>query len=383
MKLLVVLLFALGLASAAKWQIRNWDFAAVCMAVTCSAEDNCLAPAGTQSSGNFVYQTRDFGVTWSVVPAPQVLMWMAGFAKGQTAVLGDVLNVYFAYQQPGGSYNFSEGLLWGGIDSQSIEGVTDQMYAAAGTDIFGKNGVALTADGGIIWTMVKVSQLKTSSRYVAIPTTNTIYLSAGEWPEDEKKASTNDAHSIKRLTQRIDIQTVLNGKGQQVPRYKMMENRGNNVTGKFAAQIVKSNDGGKTWVSQFYSENEFYFNEVDCGTADNCCAIGEADGYSSRPGVRIYCTQDGGANWKENLFVAGADMSGLALRFVSPMEAWATGGNQKTWDGHFWHTQDAGKTWSTEHLAGVYANDLACLSGTKCLASAFNFLSSSSMLILE
>lgn len=67
----------------------------------------------------------------------------------------------------------------------------------------------------------------------------------------------------------------------------------------YAAEIAKTTDGGRTWTTQFSNNGSFYFNEIDCFGTELCCAAGESAG-SATPGVRIYCTSDGGSSWTKN-----------------------------------------------------------------------------------
>lgn len=118
-------------------------------------------------------------------------------------------------------------------------------------------------------------------------------------------------------------------------------------TGSYQAQIVKTTDGGATWKSQFYMNNSFYFNGIDCAPGDEntCCAVGEA----SAIGIFVYCTKDG-ETWA-NTYTKRRDSKGaynmMEIEFVSATEAWACGGSHGFFTlPLFLHTTDGGSTWT-------------------------------------
>jgi len=150
------------------------------------------------------------------------------------------------------------------------------------------------------------------------------------------------------------------------------------------AQIVKTTDGGKTWVSQFYSEGDFYFNQIGCTDVNHCCAVGESESNSS-PGIRIYCTWNGGSTWTRQMYVPNPDFSVLALRWVDANNGWAGGGdlNPLTFQGYFWQTQDGGKTWTNMTVPGQYGNDISFPAPNKGYAVSFNSEDESSLLIYQ
>jgi len=150
------------------------------------------------------------------------------------------------------------------------------------------------------------------------------------------------------------------------------------------AQIVKTTDGGKTWTSQFYDEGNFYFNQIGCTDVNHCCAVGEADS-SATPGIRFYCTTNGGAQWTRVLYESNPDLSVLALRWIDANNGWAAGGNLGAFGitGYFWQTTDGGKTWANQTVAGQYGNDMAFPSASKGYAVAFNQMDESSLLVFQ
>lgn len=241
---------------------------------------------------------------------------------------------------------------------------------------------------------------QTEARYIALPSRTSWYVSAGQWPNDAARTlefeKATGSKVLKMLTSRLAVtaEPELDAAGvktggvrhrvQVLPRVGasglLSDDAG---PGEWAAEIVKTSDGGKTFQSSFWNQGEFYFNDIDCGDENNCCAIGESDS-APEPGVRIYCTNDGGQTWTRTLFVPGADMSGMALDYVlgSPLDVWAGGGqlSETAFEGYFWHSVDGGKTWTNETLAGVYVNDITFPDATHGYATAFTEQDGTSLL---
>jgi len=127
-------------------------------------------------------------------------------------------------------------------------------------------------------------------------------------------------------------------------------------------QIVKSTDGGNTWVSQFYSDSlPLYFNGIDCYDAEHCCAAAEGD-Y-----VAVYCTSDGNT-WNQVFSDPSSTLSLMSAAYVGPNEIWIGGGNLSSIDmyAYLLHSTDGGKTWEVKgtDVWGQYPNDLSFISNT-------------------
>lgn len=149
------------------------------------------------------------------------------------------------------------------------------------------NGVAVSDDNGSTFRGINISVLERDCfpRWSAHPTPDVWYVAAGEQPQN-----------------------------------------GNPPTGGNYAQLVKTEDAGKTWTSQLYSQGKFYFMDIDCSDEKTCwwvllcvfCALpraslsslldrgfsrvarsvcSEADQDSPTLGIAIYCTFDG-SSWK-------------------------------------------------------------------------------------
>merc|ERR1719419_1873015 len=96
--------------------------------------------------------------------------------------------------------------------------------------------------------------------------------------------------------------------------------------GMFGA-IWRTTDGGNTFDQVFYSENEFYFNAIDCCDTNTCYAVAEGDSESgsNNPGTKVFMTSDGGDTWNQ-IYNNDADTASLmVVHCVSSNEAWIGG----------------------------------------------------------
>jgi len=287
------------------------------------------------------------------------MMYLGAAAMPGSGVVADEITLY---NSVGSSYSFNPSTVNGGCTSQNVESFAGTWYGAAGQDIEGEDGVAISSNSGATFDFINITELETDSRYGAYPTTSVWYISAGQWPDNGKAEP--DVHYLNKrvsINTRTHKHTIHNKTTSAAPS-----------DDGWAAQIVKTTDGGKTWSSVYYSTGQFYFNQIACGSASHCCAVGEAD-TSSAPGIRILCTWDAGTTWTTTLRMNDGDMSIMAIEFQSDQEAWAAGGNMQTFDGFFWHTLDGGKTWQADTVSGVYGTDITMPQTTHGYAVAFTF----------
>jgi hypothetical protein len=322
------------------------------------------------------------------VPAKQGLGFLGGDCKGDSAVIADFFGLQYSHVRPG-KYNFSESTITGslGITSQDVEARDEVFYAAVGNTISGGNGVAVSQNSGQFFTFMNISVLKTDARYGAYPTSSTWYVSAGQWPEQSlnRQLVNDEEHAVKHLTKRVRVDY---SKKAQTGSGSVLGPRADpSNAGQWNAQIAKTTDAGKTWSSVYYDEGRFYFNWIDCAPSDpsHCCAAGEGD-TSSEPGIRILCTWDGGNSWQQTLFNPKPSMSVMPLKFLDANTVVAAGGDinpPATFKGYFWTSTDGGKTWGNSTLNGVYPNNMAWPSNTHAYATAFNFESTSALLVYK
>jgi len=365
--------------SAGTWKVKNPNFATIADAISCATPTLCIAPVGVNEEGSFIWISRDGGSTWQPEQEPFELMFLGAAMQGNSAVVADELSLLYNNASTAGQYAFGNPKAgdWL-ITSQNVEACNSNWYGAAGGDVLNNgNGVAISKDGGATWKFLNASTLKTESRYGAYPTTSTFYISAGEWPENVNPATQQTYY---QKTSRMHFNRPIN-KQWSTKLFPANKERSAPGDSGWRAQIVKSTDGGQTWQSQFYDEGNFYFNQIGCTSATHCCAVGEADS-SAQPGIRFYCTWDG-QTWTRTFFNPNPDLSVLSLRWIDQNNGWAGGGdlNPFSFTGYFWLTNDGGKTWTNQTVPGMYGNDMAFPSATFGLATAFDVMGASALLV--
>lgn len=156
----------------------------------------------------------------------------------------------------------------------------------------GNGGISVSSNGGRNFTFYNASSsLVAFARYAAMPTRTTWYISAGDWPpaQDVKKS----IHSLERkrlsnlgfeinhpmvdvhpLSRRIavvhDKRTFVAGQPLKARKTLVIlshpkassDDDTDDSAAQWIAQIVKTNDGGKSFVSVFEDVGKFYFNQM-------------------------------------------------------------------------------------------------------------------------
>lgn len=251
------------------------------------------------------------------------------------------------------------------------------------------NGVAISRDFGKTYTAQNITSLQTSVRYGCSPDANTIYVSAGQWPDSGDDQPSDSADEI-RVTARTSIVRDSNGSPRfqftdaprTVSRSLRTRTRGavaatpSPAPGSgYMAQIAKSTDGGSTWQSVYFSTNIGYFNGGDCLDAMHCCFAAEQDDIPAGFGS-VQCTFDGGATWNQTFTMANSDTMGVSMfdvRAVGTSSYWAVGGmmTQESSTALFVYSADQGRTWTaTSTIPGYTASSVDCAQGTtECWAT--------------
>jgi len=376
----VILSAVIAYVSAGTWTVKSEEFATIADAISCSTPTTCVAPVGVNGEGSFIWMSTDGGNTWNTEQEPFELMFLGAAMQGNTAVVADELSLLYNNATNGNwVFGYPKSGDWL-VTTQNVEVFGTGNYGAAGETIVSNgNGVSISNDGGKSWAWHNISALNTFARYGAYPSATTWYISAGEWPDNHNPA---EADTYRRLTSRIHItQKSATQFGHKRFDAKHTKSRAAPQDPGWKAQIVKTTDGGKTWTSQFYDEGNFYFNQIGCTDVNNCCAVGESDGTSA-PGIRIYCTTNGGTNWNRVLYMSDPDLSVLSFRWLDSQHGMAGGGLMGAFGitGHFWETSDGGQTWTNQTVAGQYPNDIAFPSGTVGYSVSFNQMDESSLL---
>eukprot|EP00039_Didymoeca_costata_P017967 m.331551 g.331551 ORF g.331551 m.331551 type:complete len:417 (-) comp16753_c0_seq1:51-1301(-) len=328
---------------------------------------------GANGAGAEVLKTTDGGKTFNVIPGIQFgvdILLLAAEAAKETVIVTSVFGEL--YSNDGGK-TFKHSI--GGGTSQSVRyvghlGEGDGLhFGIAGAKIAGNQQmVGLTNNGGISFTTYPTGSY-TESRYAAFPTNKVFYSASGQFPNPPPPPPAPKDTKMQEIVQPVR---------RQYRKSAFQDHNGNFMADSwmkakelqpsgYAAEILKTVDGGQTWQSLFSKNGSFYFNEIDCGTdsTTNCCAAAEAGNESPAAGAYIYCTFDG-STFQEvysSPSVPGKEsFSLMGLEFVSPSEAWACGTEFKQFGVHplYVHTVDGGKTW-TQVEANPDTRGYACL----------------------
>jgi len=200
--------------------------------------------AGTANgAGDEIYVTEDGGKTFTLASAKfgtdLLLLDMA--AQGETAIVSGVIGELYTLNN-GKSFQPSVG---GGVSQNCmpIRGSGGLSYGCVGTFGFGKiDGAAVTHDGGVTFSAVNASALTTEARYGAFPSKSVWYIAAGDFPSAPSPPP--PANGAPRRPRKSVFQD------HQTGRFSV--NRSDthitSQTDGYNAQIVKTEDGGKTYV---------------------------------------------------------------------------------------------------------------------------------------
>lgn len=320
----------------------------IMMGISCTAEDACFVAGGTTSAVG-AFKVTD--PTWKSPPqllnvsSPIPLKLLLSIAQedsthGVAGGLGVGVGGTY-YTVDGFDYGPSE-LEIGFVQTQAVYSLGGGKYAYAGT-YNSHQGVAVSTNGGVRfqgrWLPKNFSVAPV--RYAAFPSDQVIYMTGGMWPSDNN--------------QQVSGMHDVNARVRYNSNTAKFENRApvlaqDNVTG-YTAMLAKSEDGGKTWVKQFESQDQFYFNGISCASETVCMAVAEgfAQDGSTAPGAHVFKTTDGKTWTKIYTYGAATGGSALDVKMLSETEAWVgfTFAESTLNSGAaFGHTTDGGKTWT-------------------------------------
>jgi photosystem II stability/assembly factor-like uncharacterized protein len=163
----------------------------------------------------------------------------AGNTWGHSVGGGSSQSVHaFASAALRSAHVFVTWLILGVFFSRFADDNTGKKFGVTGT-FGGKQGVAVSVNGGANFKRYPISALFTDARYGAFPSDTTWYVAAGQWGNDVAA----------RAPRRKSV--FQNEQGRFPHKYTAVAGNG---TG-YAAQIVKTSDGGKTWTTLF-SQNK-------------------------------------------------------------------------------------------------------------------------------
>jgi hypothetical protein len=281
-------------ASQSPWAILQGAFSVMTVGIAFHNDTTGWTSVSKGSTPMFV-ETLDGGRTWADTVEGSAVMPMALAATKAPSPIRVVTAGLAAskYSKDGRVFGSSRGASLLGV--QSVRLNRNGSFAVQA----GENEVYLSADGGATYhKSAKVPLLyESTGRYVAAPSRDVIYLTAGQWPvtggrliSGARPLSRNLAQSKTRIYRG---ESAMHDDGGSPPRSNPHGEAG--PIGMYSAELWKSSDGGKSWSKLFNSTAEFYFNEIDCFDETHCVAVGEGFGKdgSTSPGARVYVTDDG------------------------------------------------------------------------------------------
>jgi len=369
MKVIVFLLLAVVSCQAATWQVQAKDLETIIIGISFVNETTGWVPGDQNGVGALFLRSDDGGKSWKPCTHDGYVTIPMGIAMERLSdgtvngVIGGVgIGRNFTsmeYTTDGKTFHPPESdpdFVGAGQDAKTIHGI-DHAFALAGSYVDYKdrdfNGLAVTYDGGHTWSNIDIGYEYPIARYGHFPTPTTWFVAAGEWPALDSWDNKDEARVI---SQRIRIHKEhgiqFRTDQSEYTSRKLLQ------TGGYAATISRTTDGGKTWQTVYNdTTGSFYFNDIDCPTAKNCWAVGEAESDSPRPGIRILHSGDGGNTWQEQLYIGDPTYSLIEIAMLNETEGWAAGAVlTRSITGQFYHTTDGGKTWTTaQTLSDEYA----------------------------
>jgi len=369
---------------SAQWKIVTLNFATIAVDVAFISDTQGICAIGDNGSGSAVQATSNGGQNWHSVPGPTSLMYLGAAAQtsstGQSAVVCGAFDTQYSHVAKGWNFTISDL----GLSSQNVDDFGDgKSFGVVGETLSGGQGVAVSTNYGQHFQFYNISVLQTIARYGAFPSATTWYVSAGQWPGEAETEPADSPVVTRKMSKRLHYHY-----NKDTKKYSHSFHKGgkdlpeNNF--QWQAQIAKTVNGGKTWQTMFYNHSHYYFNQISCGTINNCVAAAESDSKSSA-GVWLFTTSNGGTTWTQSMYMAGDQYSVIAVEFISATEVWASGaelGQIGPKFGMFWHSTDSGNTWTLDDtsIKGVYPMALSFADAAHGFAVGPNFEDQSSFL---
>lgn len=342
------------------------------MAISCLNQYDCYIPGGKSGSGPTAgFDVYHFdgvanGVFTPVTMPSRPLMIMAMGLKGHpNAPHGAVggMGIGNGVQYPINNHTFETAhvpsLM---VVTQDIRTSPDGKEVLV-VDNAGSNAVLYSSDAGASFAekYIKVALAAncTFARYASVINAKTWYVTMGSWPNDSPNAK-KSADAWEMSARVSMVRDPITGKVQRVARKVLAKTDSDGSWSSSSsssepwsintAQIVKTTDGGATWVSQFSEASSFYFNGIECVSPTHCFAVGE--GMNAGAGVHIYSTTDGN-NWKQIWHKPSTSTRAYSLMSISQNDKghlFAAGSveSQLGSNGYILVSVDGGKTWTEE-----------------------------------
>lgn len=229
------------------------------------------------------------------------------------------------------------------------------------------NGVAISTDLGVTWKAYGLGLSREKgyyARFGSFPSENTWYITSGNWPNNNDGKLLSD--TALRVSGRISVYLDT---GSDEPAVTFMSAR--KLLGTYPGAISKTTNGGKNFKKVLDSNGEYYYNQIDCFSENNCFVIGE----NGKKAI-ILKTTDGGDTWT-NVMTLNGPYSLHAVRMISDTEVFVAGGHpsvgpyvSKEIQGTYYHTIDGGANWDLTTFNG-YGYDLSFKGGNGYAISIF------------
>jgi hypothetical protein len=246
-----------------------------------------------------------------------------------------------------------------------LEQTQDIRTLGAGVEVLvvdsANNGVLASLDAGAAFAGYKVTSPVpegSTARYASIAGSGIWYVSFGSWTGERRRTPTEVP-----LSERISM--IYDSQGVWRRRAKKTSNPSKNHTG-YSAAIAKTTDYGGTWLTVFSSEDDFYFNGIDCVDTSHCVAVGE--GFNANAGIRVYHTSDGIAFtevFRLNSTIT-QKYSVVSVRYATEHDVWAAGAVEGifTSSALFITSKDGGRSWAVESTTLQNVSEITYLSFT-------------------
>ena len=281
------------------WKVKKLEFSAVSIGIAMANATTGWSSFTNEAEPIAITRTTDGGATFNPViqtgKVPSVMVMGVDHSIGLGGGNEDIVTTGMLatkYSHDGLTF---QGSLFGPFVSQSI-----QAYDGGRVVIATDDGICISHNAGATYKCTKVKELTTMGRYASSPSEGVIYLSAGMWPAQPPTGMDTKEHQL-TANLRITNRTFDGTTGKHAPRLSMeMGPRAPSSveappSAGYHAQLLKSTDGGETWVTLMRDEGTFYFNNIDCIDETHCVVVAEGFGKdgSKSPGARVYATTDG------------------------------------------------------------------------------------------
>lgn len=367
---------ALALATVTNdWSVKKLQFSAVSIGVAMKDHTTGWSSFTNGAESIKITKTTDGGNTWTRVANQTNALMIMGVDVAKEPKL-DVVSTGMAATSFSTDGDHFKGSLFGPFVSQSIK-----AYDGGRVVVATESGVCMSKTAGLVYACKKASGMKTPGRYAAAPSDDVIYLTAGQWPS-HANATAREVQLTANL--RLTNRSFATGNSRlSLESGARMEEASAPppapATG-YAAQILKSSDGGKTWESLFFDQGNFYFNGIDCVDETHCVAVGEGFGHdgSASPGARVYVTTDG----KTFTMSHHEAVDGASLMTAKMFDGNSHVAGGKLAKGISLHTADGGKTYAAKgsKISGQSITSMSFVTPTHGFATTVNALQICSLL---